>query len=283
MNQTIYRDENNNHIRFSSVTRLELVCPFSGLGVKYVASGEETYYANDKKFSIRQGAYILGNDFTASHVRINQKEPVQGLCIDISARIIAEVAQYHDLNGSDLQEFLLSDQFFVNCYPVNNNRLGALLCEMNTRIKAGQFNSNAPQQDELFYSLAACVIADQRFVFDHLRKMEFKKNCTKEEVFRAILHAKSFIDEHLLENLSLDQISRQAGMSKYHFLRIFRKTFGLSPYQYQINIRLENARQELCKGKSIRDTALRYGYADAAAFSKAFKQAFGLSPGALKK
>ena len=68
MNQTIFKDENNNAIRFSEFNKLEAETPFTGLGIKYVASGEETYFANDKKFSVKEGEYIIGNDFTSSIV-----------------------------------------------------------------------------------------------------------------------------------------------------------------------------------------------------------------------
>lgn len=277
MNQTIYKDIDKNAIRFSKITNIEAEMPFTGLGVKYVASGEEIYYANGKKYIVKEGEYIIGNDFTSSIVNINKKEPVQGLCIDISSQIISEVAQYHDLNGSDLKEFLLSDQFFVNKYNAKNTSLGYTLKEINKKIISGKI-SNDLQENELFYSLAESIINDQRFVFDHLNKMDFKKIVTNEEVFRSVMHAKSFMEEHITENLSLEQICSEAGISKYHFVRVFKNTFGISPYQYQKRKRLDHARIELMKGTSVLETALLFGYADVPTFSKAFKQALGKSP-----
>lgn len=282
MNQTIYRDVDNNAIRFSKIKKMEAETPFTGLGIKYVASGTEIYYANNKKYTVREGEYIIGNDFTTTTVQINHKEPVQGLCIDISAQIIAEVAEYNDLNGSELKEFLLSDQLLVNTYKVKNTGLGLALTGINRKIKSGSF-TNDLQQSELFYTLAESIIADQRFVFDHFRKMGFKKSLTNAEVFRSILNAKCHIDEHVSENISLDGLSMKSGISKYHFIRLFKSTFGISPYQYQIRRKLEHARLELVKGMSVSDVALSYGFADAPAFSKAFKQAFGQSPGGIQK
>jgi AraC family transcriptional regulator len=282
MNQTIYKDCNKNEIRFSRIMKIEAEMPFTGLGVKYVASGEEIYYANKKKYIVREGEYIIGNDFTKSIVHIDENDPVQGLCIDISSQIISEVAQYHDLNGTDLREFLLSDQLFVNRYNVKNTSLGYTLIEINRKIKSGQFNNDL-HQNELFYSLAESIITDQRFVFDHLNKMDFKKVITNEEVFRAILDAKSFMDQHIMDNLSLEQISLQAGISKYHFIRLFKNTFSVSPYQYQKRKRLEMAKHEIDKGKTIKETALLFGYGDVSAFSKAFKQVFGQAPASRKK
>jgi AraC-like DNA-binding protein len=282
MNLTVYKDETKNEIRFSNILKIKAEVPFGGLGVKYVASGEEVYYANGKKYTVKEGEYIIGNDFTHSVVHIDKSVPVQGLCIDISPQIISEVALYHDVNGSDLREFLLSDQFFVNRYNVKNTSLGYTLNDINTRIKAGAFRNDL-HQNELFYSLAESIITDQRFVFDHLSKMSFKKEVTNEEVFRAMLNAKAHMDAHIMDNLSLEELSKQIGISKYHFLRVFKNTFGISPYQYQKRMRLLQARQELMLGHDILETAIRYGYYNVQSFTKAFKSAFGKTPCVIKK
>jgi AraC-like DNA-binding protein len=277
MNETIYQDESQNAIRFSKIKKIEAEVPFTGFGIKYVVSGEENYFLNHKKFTVKEGEYIIGNDFTKSIVQINHKQPVEGICIDISAPIVSEVAAYHDLNGSELSEFLLSDQLFVNRYNVKNTSLGYTLKEINQNLKNG-FLQNDLLQNELFYSLAESVVTDQRFVFDHLRKMNFKKFITNEEVFRSLLAAQSYIDEYAMEQLSLDQISMQAHISKYHFIRVFKHIFGISPYQYQKRKRLERARQELMQGRSVSDTSILIGYPDISSFSKAFKQIFGQAP-----
>jgi len=281
MNQTIYSDEDANEIRFSEIKKIESEIAFKGLGIKYVASGEETYYANGKKFMVREGEYIIGNDFTKSIVQINQEKVVEGICIDISTQIVSDVAEYYDLQASNLKEFLLSDQFFVNRYNVKNTSIGYSLSEINKKIKNGSF-ANSLQEQELFYSLAESIITDQRFIFDHLNNLDFKKNITNEEVFRSILQAKNFIDEHITENLSLDEISLNIGISKYHFIRVFKQAFGVSPYQYQKRIRLDRAKLDITKGISILETAIKYGFSDVPTFSKAFKQQFNLTPGAIR-
>ena len=282
MNRTVYSDNNHNEIRISEIKKIESEIAFKGLGIKYVAFGEETYYANGKKFMVREGEYIIGNDFTKSIVQINQEKAVEGLCIDISTQIVSDVAEYYDLQASDLKEFLLSDQFFVNRYNVKNTSIGYSLSEINKKIKNGSF-ANELQEQELFYSLAESIITDQRFIFDHLNNLDFKKNVTNEEVFRSILLAKNFIDERITDNLSLDEISLKIGISKYHFIRVFKQTFGVSPYQYQKRKRLEFAKIDLLNGNDILYTAYRFGFPDASSFSKAFKQQFGQTPGVTRK
>lgn len=282
MNQTIYTDKSKNAIRFSKFRKLESDCPFSGLGVKFVTDGEENYFANGKKHRVKAGQYIIGNDLTNSVVHINHEQPVQGLCIDISSEIISEVSEYHDLNGSELKEFLLSDQFLVNKYDVATSTVGRVLIEMSQRIRSGTF-SNDFQSNELFYALAEHMIIDQRFVFNHLKKLDFKKKHTNEEVFRAIYQAKSRIDLHVSENHSLEEIANEAGISKYHFLRVFKIVFGVSPYQYQKTKRLEMAKSDLLAGREIYPTSIRWGFPDVQSFTKSFKKQFGQTPGSIIK
>lgn len=282
MNKTIYFDEDKNSIRYSQIKNIEAEIQFTGLGVKYVASGSEIYHANGKKFTVKEGEYIIGNDFTSSIVKIDQEEAVHGLCIDISSQIISEVSEFHDLSGTDLKEFLLSDQFFVNRYNVKNTTLGYTLQEINRKIQNSTIRNDL-QRNELFYSLAESIVTDQRFIFEHLNKMDFKKVSTNEEIFRALLTAKNFIDENLLEELSLDQICMQAGLSKYHFIRLFKNTFGISPYQYLKRKLLELAKKDLISGKTPSEVYAIYGFSDVAAFSKGFKQQFGIAPSKMNK
>jgi AraC-like DNA-binding protein len=282
MNRTVYQDEDKNAIRYSIIDRIDTEIDFKGFGVKYVASGQETYYINGKKFRVREGDYIIGNDFTKASVHINQSEPVQGLCIDISAGIISEVASFHELTEKDLSEFLLSEQFFVNRYNVKYTTLGYSLIEINDKIKKGNF-VHSLHNEELFYSLAESVIMDQRLVFNQLSKLNFKKHETNQELFRSLMVAKEVMDAALFASLTLDDLALNAGISKYHFVRLFKSVFGISPYQYVKHRKLDLARTQLLKGCKVVDVAVQCGYPDTPSFSKAFKHRFGLNPSALNK
>jgi AraC family transcriptional regulator len=282
MNRTVYQDKDKNAIRYSTIDRIDTEIDFKGFGVKYVASGQETYYINGRKFQVREGDYIIGNDFTKAAVHINQSQPVQGLCIDISAGIISEVASFHEVTEQDLSEFLLSEQFFVNRYNVKNTTLGYLLIEINDKIKKGNF-VHSLHNEELFYSLAESVIMDQRFVFNQLSKLNFKKHETNQELLRALLKAKEVMDATLFDAIRLDDLALTSGISKYHFIRLFKSVFGISPYQYIKHRKLDLARMQLLKGSRVVDVAVQFGYPDTPSFSKAFKQLFGLNPSAINK
>jgi AraC family transcriptional regulator len=85
--------------------------------------------------------------------------------------------------------------------------------------------------------------------------------------------------EHLAEEFSLERLAEQVGLSRFHFQRLFKAATGVSPSRYQINLRLNTARQLLRETKmSVVDVALEVGYTDPSHFAQLFRRETRLSP-----
>ena len=85
--------------------------------------------------------------------------------------------------------------------------------------------------------------------------------------------------QHIAEDLKLEQLAAQVGMSKFHFDRLFKRAIGLSPSRYQIDLRMNEARRLLRESKkSIIDVALDVGYTNPSHFAKLFRRENGLTP-----
>lgn len=88
-----------------------------------------------------------------------------------------------------------------------------------------------------------------------------------------------YIREHISEPLDRETLAAVAGFSIPHFHRVFTAHVGESAISYVRRLRLERAARKLRMGAvDITEVALAAGYDTHAAFSKAFKQQFGLSP-----
>lgn len=88
-----------------------------------------------------------------------------------------------------------------------------------------------------------------------------------------------YIHHHIDKPLSREMLADVAGFSVPHFHRIFTEHVGESAISYVRRLRLERAARKLRMGAvDITEVALAAGYDTHAAFSKAFKQQFGLSP-----
>lgn len=90
--------------------------------------------------------------------------------------------------------------------------------------------------------------------------------------------AKAYIHAHLEQDISLDEISQVAHLSKYHFVRLFRRHYGITPHQYVINCRINAARRALSQGATAGDVALRFGFADTSHFNRRFKRIYAVTP-----
>lgn len=83
---------------------------------------------------------------------------------------------------------------------------------------------------------------------------------------------------------SVEFLAREAGMSLSKFKKCFKEIYGLPPYEYHLNQKLETAKTQLLQNKwSVSEIASQLGYTSSANFDKAFKKRFSMSPTAMLK
>lgn len=83
----------------------------------------------------------------------------------------------------------------------------------------------------------------------------------------------AYINEHFHEPISLDELAAKAGLSQFHFTRIFTKETGFTPHQYLINTRISAARFMLKSSEtSVKDIAFSTGFNSESSFCSTFKK-----------
>lgn len=88
-----------------------------------------------------------------------------------------------------------------------------------------------------------------------------------------------FIEAHLSEPLDLAQLAAAASMSEFHFLRLFKQVTGVTPHQYVLRARLQEAALRLkSRCEPVLDIALSAGFRDLSNFNHAFRGEFGVTP-----
>lgn len=91
---------------------------------------------------------------------------------------------------------------------------------------------------------------------------------------------------HELENttLSLAALARDAGMSRYHFLRTFRRLVGTTPHQYVLQRRMSRAATRIrTTNAPLSDIALESGFSDLSTFIRRFRAVMGTNPGSYRR
>ncbi len=87
-----------------------------------------------------------------------------------------------------------------------------------------------------------------------------------------------YINRHFHEAITLEQMAKHFSISKSHLSSYFRKYIGVSPYEYLLNVRLEQAKRLLTHGGSITDVCYACGFSDYSHFIQFFKKRTGMTP-----
>jgi AraC-like DNA-binding protein len=95
----------------------------------------------------------------------------------------------------------------------------------------------------------------------------------------AVARARAYIYDNHSENVTLDDLSNIAGLSRFHFLRVFRKQVGLTPHAYLNQVRSLKAKEMLANGLPIVQAALDTGFVDQSHLNRIFKKTYGVTPG----
>jgi transcriptional regulator GlxA family with amidase domain len=90
-----------------------------------------------------------------------------------------------------------------------------------------------------------------------------------------------FIREHYAEDVSLADIAKAADMSPFHLARVFKKSMGMAPHHYLVEVRVHSARALLSTGgdrPSLAEVATAVGFSDQSHLTRQFKRILGTTP-----
>jgi AraC family transcriptional regulator len=91
---------------------------------------------------------------------------------------------------------------------------------------------------------------------------------------------RDYVDAHLAEPLTLDELAGVAALSTYHFARMFHTSFGEPPHAWVRARRLAHARKLLAAGKGdLAGIAQASGFGNASHLARVFRDAVGVTPG----
>lgn len=258
------------------------------LTLRYVSCGFEDYRINGSRYGVASGEYLISNKHSSGSVLVDSPTPVRGICIDLSQEVVAEVfscmAEPRAVELiSDLTDSLYGPNFLEGKYKANRTSTGKLLVELERFVFESSFSAEQANID-FFYSVCERVVADYLPIQFQLNKLSTVKQDTRKNLLKRLYKGKEILDDLYLTNPPIQLIAQESGISQYHFFRLFKNTFGISPHQYLLKKKMQFAKTELVTSRhSISEIAFICGYSDIHSFSKAFKKFFGVSPAHFKK
>ena len=199
----------------------------------------------------------------------------------------AEVAYHHKIIAIQISKYFLEEIAYIlfgNRNILFENEPAPLEPQLENLIDLFISESQNKQAgyefilDHLSCLLGASIL---RALTSNLDLHEKRFNSvSKKEINRAL----DYLHTNINQDFSLNEVADLIGLSKYHFIRLFKKETGQTPYQYYLDLKIEKA-VELIKTNqySITDICFICGFKDHSHFSRMFIKKMGITPSHFKE
>ncbi len=225
--------------------------------IGFIENGKRLLSCKNKEYTIEPGDLLLFNPHDNHACEQVDGNALDYRCINIQSETMCKAV--FEITGNRYLPYF-TPQVVVQSELVSVLReLHQVLLEEEQDFK----------KEEMFYFLLEQLI--EEYIKESIAP-EHTVQSTKAEMIC------NYMDNHYMQNITLDDLSRLTGLSKYYLLRTFTKEKGISPYCYLETIRIDRAKKLLEEGVLPIDTALRTGFSDQSHFSNYFKRFIGLTP-----
>jgi AraC family transcriptional regulator len=202
--------------------------------------------------------------------------PMSGRCnerhefalVSIEPKFLARAA--HDISGLDGLELIPK-------LAVGDPLVASLILSLDREAGRG-----CPEGNAYAESLATMlgIHLARKYAAKQPRIREPHGGLNRHQLGRAI----DFVQAHFAQDIPLSALAAAAGLSPYHFARLFKQSTGLAPHQYLIQVRVERAKGLLLHSRqSVTSIAVEVGFCDQSHFATHFKRAYGVTPRAFRQ
>ncbi len=251
-------------LKRSIYRRSSITAPLSfnwheSIEIIYVDDGEGVVVCDFEEHAISRGDIFIINSDVLHSMRTDGYMSFYYLIIDSS---------FCKMNGLNVSTILfdgkIRDSWAISMF-------GAIL---RTYTEEGKFYSAKVRAKVLDFLVYLC----EKYG-NEISERERRRDKNFDNIRSAIIH----IRDHIREKLSVDELSQLSGMSKYHFIREFKRITHYTPVMYINIVRIEMARRLIGeKNLSIGEISEKCGFDNVSYFTKTFKKYTGITPSELR-
>lgn len=225
--------------------------------VGYVESGERRLTCRNQEYLVPAGYILLFNPGDSHGCVQTDGGTFDYRGLNIPKEVIKLLAQ--EITGSNTLPYFSRSVF-------TDEEIACCLRTLHEMILVGSREFGKEAQFLLLLSLL-------------IQKVGQPFHCPVPPCREEIEQACAFMETHLSQRISLDDICREVGLSKSTLLRAFTKSKGVTPYSYLESIHIDKAKKMLEQGIPPASVALETGFSDQSHFTNYFSRFIGLSPG----
>lgn len=260
----------------STPSDLALTLPFYGIESGHFYAEKEYFVARDFHDSFLLIFCIKGSGIITCEGNENELLPGQAILIDchrphsyFSAHMASWEFIWIHFNGVMAQTYynLVNPEGSRIIEPQDKDSFMGLFMQLSENLSDRDIIGSMLHSSQIESLLLSA--ASSRFSFDAIST----------PIEETIKKAVDYLKENYASSVSLDDLCENLHISKYHFVRSFRRIMGIPPYSYLINHRITQAKRLLVTSSlSVEEIAEQTGFKDCAGFISSFKSHVGETP-----
>ncbi len=250
------------------------------LTLKFSFKGEEYFATKERSYRVTPQTYLILNNGQKYSARIQSETEVETLSVFFKPKFAEEVLTSLILGDDDiLGEANPPEQpvNFIEMLYEHDTTLYPFLFKFRMASKVGY--DDQQWLDEELYLLLKCLLEIHRKIGLDIHRIPAVKKSTRVEAYRRIIKAKDYLDDNFTKDIKIEDAAKEACMSPFHFLRMFKTIFEETPYQYITRNRINKAFDLILRSDMpITEVCLEVGFNSLSSFSWLVKQKYGMSP-----
>lgn len=256
------------------------------LSIKTFRNGRAYYKTHLGHYAVEEEGYLLLNEGEHYAITIESETEVDSFCVFFKAGFAEE---FHSSIRAGAEKSL-DDPFSASNPPLQfhskSYRHSHLITPLIENFKNALpvTGSENLWLDEQYHKLMQALLHVHRNMSQEINTLPGTRPATREELFRRLTIAHEYLHAYYNQNVTLEEVSRVACLSKNHLIRNFQHLFKRTPHQFITEKRILEAQRLLAHtDSSITEISQRVGFQTPSSFNKLFKQRTGCSPQMFRK
>jgi len=255
---------------------------FAGpLSVKFMLRGSGVWRSESGVHVVDEGYFLVLNDGQTYSLDIDGGAPRESFCPCFRRGLVEDIQRTLTVRQDRLLEeasgTLSPVRFHPHLHRADRRVIPALL---RLRRLVYTRTPDPAELEERFIDLGEMLLAHAtRDLAERIARVPAARSSTRRECYRRLATARDFLHANAHRRIGLGELGASACLSPYHFHRLFRAVYGVTPLAYLTRLRVDRARRLLRDSEEpVTSIGMAVGFESPAAFSRRFSREVGTSP-----